>query len=181
LTVDQTGREMKKRVLLFTLLTIAVACNTSNPNQPTANSNSQSNSNQSAQNSNSENPSGSATTAPVTAPPSSSPPTQLVGTYTISEVHSGGMVTMIRPQVATQITFGPGQDFVRISKSPGKRDFKDSGQFEISGDQLTLKIVMSAGKIQIPVVERKHQFRLSEDGSEMRLTAKDGKIAVFRK
>ena len=88
---------------------------------------------------------------------------------------------MIRPQVATRFTFGPGSDFVRVSKSPGKRDFKDSGQFSIEGDQLVLKIVMSAGKLQVPVVERRHTFALSQDGSEMRLTAKDGKVAVFRK
>jgi len=63
-----------------------------------------------------------------------------------------------------------------------KANFKDSGQFVIEGqDQLILKIVMSRGKIQQPAVEKRHTFSLSEDGMELRMIAKDGKVGVFRR
>ena len=107
---------------------------------------------------------------------------KLVGTYTINEVRQKDVVTMIPPQVATQITFIPDGTFSRISKAGGKANFKDSGQFVIEGqDQLILKIVMSGGKIQQPAVEKRHTFALSEDGTELRMTAKDGKVAIFRR
>jgi hypothetical protein len=97
-------------------------------------------------------------------------------------VHEKGVVTMIPPPVSTQITFSADGSFVRISKSPGKRDFKDSGQFIIEEpDQLTLRIVMSAGKVQTSPVDKHHQFSLSPDGTELKLTAPSGKVAVFRK
>jgi hypothetical protein len=107
---------------------------------------------------------------------------KLVGSYTISEVHEKGVVTMIPHQVATQMTFIPDGTFSRVSKARGKVNFKDSGQFVIEGqDQLILKIVMSAGKIQQTPVEKRHTFSLSEDGNELKLTAKDGKVAIFRR
>jgi hypothetical protein len=40
---------------------------------------------------------------------------------------------------------------------------------------------MSQGKIQQPAVEKRHTFSLSEDGTELKLTGKDGKLAVFRR
>ena len=107
---------------------------------------------------------------------------KLVGSYTIAEVQDKGVVTMIPHQIATQITFLPDGTFSRTSKARDKANFKDSGQFVIEGqDQLILKIVMSRGKIQQPAVEKRHTFSLSEDGMELRMTAKDGKVAVFRR
>ena len=107
---------------------------------------------------------------------------KLVGSYTISEVHEKGVVTMIPHQIATQITFLPDGTFSRTSKARDKANFKDSGQFVIEGqDQLVLKIVMSRGKIQKAPVEKRHTFSLSEDGMELKMTAKDGKVAIFRR
>ena len=107
---------------------------------------------------------------------------KLVGSYTIAEVHEKGVVTMIPHQIATQITFLPDGSFSRTSKARDKANFKDSGQFVIEGqDQLILKIVMSRGQIQQPAVEKRHKFSLSEDGMELKMIAKDGKVAVFRR
>ena len=109
-------------------------------------------------------------------------PGKLLGSYTIAEVHEKGVVTMIPHQIATQITFLPDGTFSRTSKARDKANFKDSGQFVIEGqDQLILKIVMSRGTIQQPAVEKRHKFSLSEDGMELRMIAKDGKVAVFRR
>ena len=107
---------------------------------------------------------------------------KLLGSYTIAEVHEKGVVTMIPHQIATQITFLPDGTFSRTSKARDKANFKDSGQFVIEGqDQLILKIVMSRGQIQQPAVEKRHKFSLSEDGMELKMIAKDGKVAVFRR
>jgi hypothetical protein len=115
-------------------------------------------------------------------PPKKPGAAPLMGTFTISEVHDKGVVTMIPHQVATQITFIPDGTFSRVSKKQGKVNFKDSGQFVIEGqDQLILKIVMSDGKIQQTPVEKRHTFTLSEDGTELKMTGKDGKLAVFRR
>ena len=109
-------------------------------------------------------------------------PGKLLGSYTIAEVHEKGVVTMIPHQIATQITFLPDGTFSRTSKARDKENFKDSGQFVIEGqDQLILKIVMSRGQIQKTAVEKRHKFSLSEDGTELKMIAKDGKIAVFRR
>ena len=115
-------------------------------------------------------------------PPKKPGAVPLMGLYTISEVHDKGVITMIPHQVATQITFIPDGTFSRVSKNQGKVNFKDSGQFVIEGqDQLILKIVMSQGKIQQTPVEKRHTFTLSADGTELRMTGKDGKLAVFRR
>ena len=107
---------------------------------------------------------------------------KLLGSYTIAEVHENGVVTMIPHQIATQFTFLPDGTYSRTSKARDKANFKDSGQFVIEGqDQLVLKIVMWRGKIQQPPVEKRHKFSLSEDGMELKMIAKDGKIAVFRR
>jgi hypothetical protein len=109
-------------------------------------------------------------------------PSKLLGSYTITEVHHDGSVTMIPHQIATQITFLPDGSFSRTSKAQNKVNFKDSGQFVIEGDdQLILTIVMSRGQISQPPVEKRHKFSLSEDGSELRMTGSDGKVGVFRR
>ena len=107
---------------------------------------------------------------------------KLLGSYTIAEVHEKGVVTMIPHQIATQFTFLPDGTYSRTSKARDKANFKDSGQFVIEGDDLLiLKIVMWRGKIQQPPVEKRHKFSLSEDGMELKMIAKDRKIAVFRR
>jgi hypothetical protein len=109
-------------------------------------------------------------------------PGKLLGSYTIAEVHEKGVVTMIPHQISTQFTFLPDGTYSRTSKARDKANFKDSGQFAIEGeDQLVLKIVMWRGKIQQPPVVKRHKFSLSEDGMELKMIAKDGKVAVFRR
>ena len=95
---------------------------------------------------------------------------------------ASSLTQVFEDQIATQITFLPDGTFSRTSKARDKANFKDSGQFVIEGqDQLVLKIVMSRGQIQKTPVEKRHTFSLSEDGMELKMTAKDGKVAIFRR
>ena len=58
----------------------------------------------------------------------------------------------------------------------------DAGQYRLEGnDHLVLMIKMAKQKVYDPPRERVHAFTLSRDGEELKMTADDGKIAVFRK
>ena len=120
---------------------------------------------------------------------SSEPPAILSGTYTVSEVQDGGIVTMISPENSTSIKFTPSEEssqmmglFSRRSKSSGKTDHIDSGQFLAEGtDQLTLNIMTSKGQVVKEPVKKKYKYTLSPDSEELRLTTEDGKVAIFRR
>jgi hypothetical protein len=127
------------------------------------------------------------TNAPATpqAPPSSSnsaPPPTLEGDYILSEVQHKGQVTMIRGGNSTEISFRPDGTYARVSRLGGKVDHSDSGEFRIeNGKHLVLRIRMWKKKFQTPTVEKRHDFTLSSDGTELKMTGKDGKVAVFRR
>ncbi|HLG16695.1 MAG TPA: hypothetical protein VJH03_19665 [Blastocatellia bacterium] len=123
-----------------------------------------------------------AASAPDTAPSASTsaPPTP-VGNYRMSEIHEGGVVTMVRPENAVDLLFIADGTYARSSRDNGKITHKDNGQFRIEGgDKLVLVIQVSRGRIQIPPVEKAHTFSLSPDGEELRLTT-GAKLALFRR
>lgn len=106
---------------------------------------------------------------------------KLFGTYTMSEVHSGGVVNMIS-QMKTELTFLSDGTYSRISKRNGKVYHSDAGEYRIEGnDRLVLLIKFAKQTIHDPPLERKHSFTLSRDGEELKMTSEDGKVAVFRK
>ncbi len=117
--------------------------------------------------------------------PSPSPATvleALPGTYTLSEVHDKGIVTIISAENRTEFNFFKDGRYTRVSMIGGRTDHTDGGKFRIDGqDQLILSIEISNKSIQMPAREKRHKFALSPDASEMRLTAADGKVAVFKK
>jgi hypothetical protein len=106
---------------------------------------------------------------------------KLFGTYEMREVHSDGVVNMIS-EMKTELTFLSDGNYTRISKRKGKPYHSDAGSYRIEGnDQLVLLIKIAKQRVYDPPLERKHNFTLSRDGEELRMTSDDGKIAVFRK
>jgi hypothetical protein len=105
----------------------------------------------------------------------------LQGTYKISEVQHDGIVEMISPENSTEITFKQPSSFSRQSKISGKVTHTDSGQFQVEGDKLILKIVMSKNQLQVKPVEKRFAYTLSADGEELKLTSDNNKTAVFRR
>ena len=174
---------MYKTPVLILLMAVALggcknaATSTNNESKPaqTASSNSSPASNQSAANSNASAEKSSANSAEANNG------SKLFGTYEMSEVHSGGVVNMIS-EMKTELTFLADGNYTRISKRKGKLYHSDAGSYRIEGnDQLVLLIKIAKQKVYDPPLERKHNFTLSRDGEELRMTSDDGKIAVFRK
>lgn len=155
------------------------ATSTSNQASPaqTATSNSNAPASQPAANGNAptEKAPGAATAAEANAV------SKLYGTYSMTEVHSAGVVNMIS-QLKTQITFLSDGTYSRISMRKGNVYHSDAGIFRVEGnDQLVLLIKFARQKVHNPPLERRHSFTLSRDGEELRMTSDDGKVAVFRK
>lgn len=118
--------------------------------------------------------SSTATDGPVDA-------SKLVGVYEMVQVQKEGVVSMIS-QLKTRITFNPEGTYRRESRAQGKIYHDDTGQFRIeNGDQLVLVIQVSKKTILTPQIEKRQKISLSSDGEEMRLTSKDGGMAVFHK
>ena len=117
----------------------------------------------------------------ATDPAASSRIGVLQGTYTISEVQHDGIVEMVSPNNSTEITFKQPSSFSRQSKIGGKVTHTDSGQFQVEGDNLILKIVMSKNQLQVKPVEKRFAYTLSADGEELKLTTDKNKTAVFRR
>lgn len=89
---------------------------------------------------------------------------------------------MISGGNSTEFSFRPDGTYARVSRLGGKVDHSDSGEFRIEdGKQLVLRIRVWKKKFQTPTVEKKHDISLSPDGTELRMTGKDGKVAVFRR
>ncbi|MEW6129265.1 MAG: hypothetical protein AB1757_19655 [Acidobacteriota bacterium] len=113
--------------------------------------------------------------------PGTAPEALLNGTYATTEVQHDGIIDLIKPDNQTEIVFKPPATYTRSSKKNGKMDHTDSGYYSISGDTLILKIVMSQQQIQTTPVEKRFKFKLSTDGSELKLESDKSKIAVFRR
>ena len=85
-------------------------------------------------------------------------------------------------EVSAVFYFSPDGTYSRVSQKEGKIYHRDSGQFRIQApDKLLLTIQTSNREIHNPPIERTHTFSLSPDGDELKLTSKDGSVAVYRR
>lgn len=171
--------------LLILMSLILGACGKKDsPKAGTANQNSQAASNSSATAA-STNAQGVQQAAPTAQQPgasgnSGSPAPQLVGTYEVAEVHSGGVIN-IMTQAKTSISFFRDGTYSRLSEAPRGPKHTDTGDFRVEGDKLVLLVKLSEGKIFNPPHETTHTFELSPDGEELRLTSSKGNVAVFHR
>ncbi len=109
-------------------------------------------------------------------------PVVLSGVYTISEVEDKGVVKMWPPDNKIEFIFNPDGTYARRSMIRGRVDHSDTGQYRIEGGkQLVLSIVSSDNVVQNPAKEIRHTIDLSADAERLKMTAKDGKAALFRK
>jgi hypothetical protein len=109
-------------------------------------------------------------------------PVLLSGVYTITEVEDKGVVKMWPPDNKIEFTFSPDGTYARKAMIRGRVDHTDTGQYRVEGgNKLILSIVSSDNKVQNPAKEIRHTLALSADGDSLKLTAKDGKAATFRK
>ncbi|MEK6301148.1 MAG: hypothetical protein AABO41_10540 [Acidobacteriota bacterium] len=113
-------------------------------------------------------------------------PPQLAGTYVMSEVQEKGGVLNIISENKTVIHFDADGSYSRASSNKGRLYHTDSGDYRIEGsDKLVLTIRMSKGgsenKIHNPPLQKPHQFTLSSNGEELRMTSSDGNVALFRR
>ncbi len=114
---------------------------------------------------------------------------RLAGTYTLAEVEHDGTVDMISSDNATEIRFRPDVQsplstgtFNRTSRMNKKVDHIDTGQYLIEPpDKFSLNILTSKRQMVNPPVRKDYKYALSPDGDELRLTAPDGKMALFRR
>ncbi|HKG23737.1 MAG TPA: hypothetical protein VKC34_17685 [Blastocatellia bacterium] len=134
-------------------------------------------------------PPGSLAPAQRTGPPDAlsakgpvNAPVLLSGVYTIAEVEEKGVVKMWPPDNKIEFTFSPDGTYARKAMIRGRVDHADTGQYRVEGgNRLILSIVSSDNKVQNPAKEIRHTIALSADGDSIKLTAKDGKAATFRK
>ena len=80
-----------------------------------------------------------------------------------------------------EIVFNADGRYSRSATAKGKTIHTESGQFSITGDTLTFKIVLSNKTILRPPVEKQYTIVLSSDGRELKLTSKTGDTAVFNR
>ena len=111
---------------------------------------------------------------------------QLTGTYVMKEVQDKAGVVNIISELKTVIHFDADGSYSRASSNKGRLYHTDSGNYRIEGsDKLVLTIRMSKGgsknEIHNPPLQKPHQFALSQNGAELRLTSADGKIALFQR
>jgi hypothetical protein len=106
---------------------------------------------------------------------------RLYGTYSMTEVHAGGVVNMIS-QLKTEITFATDGTYSRVSRRNNNVYHTDAGEYRVEGnDMIVLLIKMARQKVYDPPRERRHSFTLSRDGDELRMSSGDGKTAIFRR
>ncbi|HYP26821.1 MAG TPA: hypothetical protein VE262_08895 [Blastocatellia bacterium] len=109
-------------------------------------------------------------------------PVVLSGVYTISEVEDKGVVKMWPPDNKIEFIFHPDGTYARRSMIRGRVDHADTGKYRVEGGkQLVLSIVSSDNVVQNPAKEIRHTIDLSADAETLKMTAKDGKSALFRK
>lgn len=159
-------------ILIIATVTFASSCNGASPQLASNNSGQPASA-----------PAGNSNNSAATPAASPTPVAEaLPGTYTLSEVHDKGIVTIISTENRTEFNFFKDGTYSRTSMRNGKIDHTDGGKFRIDGqEQLILSIELSNRTIQMPPKEKRHRFALSPDANEMRLTAADGKVAVFKK
>lgn len=108
---------------------------------------------------------------------------RIAGAYILGEVHKGGVVTMISPELKTILALTSDGGYTRIASKEGRMYRRDSGTYRVEEpDKIELTIQNSTEKgIHNPPTKRPLSFTLSEDGNELRLKNEDGSIGVFRR
>ena len=103
---------------------------------------------------------------------------KLVGTYNLNQIQKGGVTTMMTgPQV--QLVFTADNRYSRSISAKGKLVHNESGQFELAGDKLTFKVVLTGKTINPTPKIKDYTIALSPDGRELKLTSPTGETAVF--
>ncbi|HKQ09472.1 MAG TPA: hypothetical protein VJ464_30405 [Blastocatellia bacterium] len=120
-------------------------------------------------NSNSSQPSA------ATGPPD---PAKMVGTYVMNQIQKGGVSTLIT-QAKIEYVFNANGRYSRVATVKGKTINTESGEFNLDGDKLTFKIVLSGKSINKKPIEKNYTVGMTPDGREVRLTSKTGEVALL--
>jgi hypothetical protein len=135
------------------------------------------NRNQAAANANLASPS-SSTNSNSTATGGALDSSKLVGTYDLNQIQKGGVTTMMSA-AKVQIVFTADGRYSRSIVAKGKIVHNESGQFEVAGDKLTFKVVLTGKTINPTPKVKDYTVALSPDGRELKLTSPTGETAVF--
>lgn len=103
---------------------------------------------------------------------------KLVGTYNLNQIQKGGVTTMMST-AKVQIVFTADGRYSRSITAKGKIVNNESGQFEVAGDKLTFKAVLTGKTINPTPKVKDYTVALSPDGRELKLTSPTGETAVF--
>jgi len=103
---------------------------------------------------------------------------KLVGTYNLNQIQKGGVTTMMST-AKVQIVFTADGRYSRSITAKGKIVNNESGQFEVAGDKLTFKAVLTGKTINPTPKVKDYTVALSPDGRELKLTSPTGEMAVF--
>ena len=111
---------------------------------------------------------------------------KLLGIYTMSEIESGGAVTIVPVSWATTFTFMEDGFYNRKSLRAGKEFSSGSGYYRVEkADDGTLTLLLDqkfmSHNSKSPPNQKRQTIELSPDGDLLRLTGTDGKIGIFRR
>jgi hypothetical protein len=103
---------------------------------------------------------------------------KLVGTYDLNQIQKGGVTTMMST-AKVQIVFTADGRYSRSITAKGKIVHNESGEFNVAGDKLTFKVVLTGKAINPTPKVKDYTVVLSPDGRELKLTSTTGETAVF--
>jgi hypothetical protein len=108
---------------------------------------------------------------------------RIAGAYVLGEIHNGGVITMVSPELRTILALSKDGSYTRIATKEGTMYRRDTGVYSVEEpDRLVLMIQNSTEKgIHNPPTKKPLSFTLSQDGNELRLKNEDGSIGVFRR
>src|SRR5215471_6230032 len=119
--------------------------------------------------------SSAASTRPVVAPKPS-------GIYLLTEIeHDGRVDVRGSANTAIQLTLFPSGQFSRIVQPDVKTSHLYQGEFRVEGDEVVFITNIVDKKPQTSVIEKRQPFKLSEDGTELKLGDGKDRWAVFRR
>ena len=104
---------------------------------------------------------------------------KLVGTYNLNQIQKGGVTTMMSAAKVQLVFTADGRYTRAITTSEGKLVHNESGQFDLTGDKLTFKVILTGKTINPTPKVKDYTVALSPDGRELKLTSPTGETAVF--
>jgi len=125
-----------------------------------------------------------ATTSPAGSAASSRPlgAPKLSGVYLITEIeHDGRVDVRGTANTAIQLTFFPSGQFSRIVQPDVKTSHLYQGDFRVEADEVVFITNIVDKKPQTSAVEKRQPFKLSDDGTELKLGDGNNRWAVFRR